>query len=32
VLSSMSKANCFIILPAECGDLPAGAMVEVQPF
>lgn len=32
VLSSMSKANCFIVLPAACGDLPAGALVDVQPF
>ena len=32
VLSSMSRANCFIILPAECGNLPAGTLVEVQPF
>lgn len=32
ILSSMSKANCFIVLPAECGDLPAGAVVEVQIF
>lgn len=32
VLSSMSRANCFIVLPAECGDVPAGTLVEVQPF
>lgn len=32
VLSSMSRANCFIILPAECGNVPAGTLVEVQPF
>lgn len=32
ILSSMSKANCFIVLPAECGDLPAGSLVEVQVF
>ncbi len=32
ILSSMSKANCFIVLPAACGDLPAGALVEVQIF
>lgn len=32
VLSSMSKANCFIVLPADCGDLPAGTLVDVQPF
>lgn len=32
LLSSMSKANCFIVLPAEWGDVPAGTLVEVQPF
>ncbi|MEK7322265.1 MAG: gephyrin-like molybdotransferase Glp [Pseudomonadota bacterium] len=32
ILSSMSKANCFIVLPAECGDLPAGSLVEIQVF
>ncbi|WP_127477571.1 molybdopterin molybdotransferase MoeA [Sulfurivermis fontis] len=32
VLSSMSRANCFIILPAECGNVEAGTLVEVQPF
>ncbi len=32
VLSSMSRANCFIVLPTECGDVPAGTLVEVQPF
>jgi len=32
VLSSMSRANFFIVLPAECGDVPAGTLVEVQPF
>ncbi len=32
VLSSMSRANCFIVLPAECGNVPAGTLVEVQPF
>lgn len=32
ILSSMSKANCFIVLPAECGDVPAGSQVTVQPF
>ncbi len=30
ILSSMSEANCFIILPAQQGDLAAGATVEVQ--
>jgi molybdopterin molybdotransferase len=32
VLSSMSKSNCFIILPAECAGVGAGEPVEVQPF
>ncbi len=32
ILSSMSKANCFIVLPADCGDLPAGSLVDVQLF
>jgi len=32
VLSSVSKANCFIILPLEWGDVEAGTSVEVQPF
>lgn len=32
VLSSMSRANCFIILPAESGNVEAGNLVEVQPF
>jgi molybdopterin molybdotransferase len=30
ILSSMSEANCFIILPAEQGDTPAGSRVSVQ--
>ena len=30
ILSSMSHANCFIILPAEQGNTPAGATVDVQ--
>lgn len=32
ILRSMSKANCFIILPAEWGAVPAGTLVDVQPF
>jgi len=32
ILRSMSDANCFIILPAECGDVPVGTLVDVQPF
>ena len=30
ILSSMSEANCFIVLPAEQGNLAAGATVDVQ--
>ena len=32
VLSGMSKANCFIVLPADCGNVKAGSLVDVQPF
>ncbi len=32
VLSGVSRANCFIVLPAEWGDVEAGTLVEVQPF
>ena len=32
ILSGMSRANCFIILPRESGDVVAGSLVEVQPF
>lgn len=32
ILSGMSKANCFIILPAEAGNINAGELVEVLPF
>lgn len=32
ILSSMSKANCFIILPATQGNVEAGSVVQVQPF
>ena len=32
ILSSMSKANCFIILPMECGSVEANTRVKVQPF
>lgn len=32
VLSSMSKSNCFIILPAESSGVQAGEAVAVQPF
>ncbi|MBY5993375.1 molybdopterin molybdotransferase MoeA [Ferrimonas balearica] len=30
--TSMSRANCFIILPKESGDTPAGSWVTVEPF
>jgi molybdopterin molybdotransferase len=30
ILSSMSQANCFIVLAADIANLPAGAMVDVQ--
>ncbi len=32
VLTSMSRANCYIVLPLECGNIDAGATVSVQPF
>lgn len=32
VLSSMSRANCFIALPRDAGDIEAGEWVEVIPF
>ena len=32
ILSGMSKANCFIILPAESGSIEPGELVEVLPF
>jgi molybdopterin molybdotransferase len=32
ILSSMSQANCFIILPAESGSIEMGEWVEVEPF
>ena len=32
ILSSMSQANCFIILDPDCGNVEAGAMVQVQPL
>jgi molybdopterin molybdotransferase len=30
ILSSMSKANCFILLPADSGDIAQGSSVQVQ--
>ncbi len=32
ILSSMSRANCFVILPPESSDVEPGMLVEVQPF
>lgn len=32
MLSSMAKANCFIVLAREDGNIEAGTTVEVQPF
>ncbi len=32
ILSSMSQANCFIILPVECGGVAAGNEVLVEPI
>jgi len=32
ILSSMSKANCFIILPMDCGNIEANSLVKIQPF
>ena len=32
VLSSMSRADCFILLTPELGDLTQGSWVQVQPF
>ncbi len=32
ILSSMSRANCFIVLPAEQGSVAEGSIVSVQPF
>lgn len=32
ILSSMSTANCFIVLANESGDVEAGSLVEIEPF
>jgi molybdopterin molybdotransferase len=32
ILSSMSQANCFIVLPSEQGNVEAGTTVQVQPL
>ena len=28
----MTNANCFVVLPMDCGRVDAGALVDVQPF
>ncbi len=32
ILSSMSQANCFIVLPTDTGNVAAGETVDVQLF
>ncbi len=32
VLTAMSRANCFIVIPAQSGTIEAGEIVDVQPF
>ena len=32
ILTSMSQANCFIILPLEAESVEPGSLVEVLPF
>jgi molybdopterin molybdotransferase len=32
VLSSMSRADCFIVLPADSAEVDAGTIVDVEPF
>ena len=32
ILSSMSKANCFIVLPVEQGNVEKGGVVQIQLF
>jgi molybdopterin molybdotransferase len=32
ILTSMSQANCFIVLPLDSGPVEPGALVDVQPF
>lgn len=32
ILRSMSQANCFIVVPLESGNLPAGSTVSIIPF
>ncbi len=32
ILSSMSRANCFILIPEDCEGIEPGDLVEVEPF
>jgi len=32
VLTAMSQANCFMVIPADSGNIEVGEMVDVQPF
>ena len=32
IISSMSRSNCYIILPADCGGIQSGETVLVEPF
>jgi len=32
ILSSLSRANCYIVLARDCGDVAAGTLVTVEPF
>jgi molybdopterin molybdotransferase len=32
ILSSMTEANCFIVLPNDCESVEPGALVDVEPF
>ncbi len=32
ILRSMSEADCFIVLPADCGNVAEGDWVDVEPF
>ena len=32
ILSSMSKANCFIVLPTDSGAIEPNQLVDVEPF
>ena len=32
ILSAISRANCYIVLPAECAGVKPGEQVEIEPF